>query len=704
MSPDEVETFLAKQSQLYKEGKLTEQQYSDALKDAAAAQKGYTEQLRASMAQLKTSVLGVGSAMVDGKSGASVYNDSIKDAANAVDSFASKFGIVGKVIGTLITAGAKYVAAVNQQADALFKTYQDISRSGLAVGMDDTFKNLQSMGYTVKELGNMSKLLKDNTETLINLGGSAAEGTKQFAGVAKDIQSSNIGTQFKRMGMSVDDINSGIAGYMKMQQLTGATQKQTMTQMRDGAADYIEKQDKLTKLSGAAAAQQQEIVAQAMRQQQFAVTQYTLKKQAEAGDLEAQKKLEFNNNMMIMLTKKFGAGVAADYAEFASGNLVGKGAQRFQRAFKGTASMIKSGGTDYRTAIDQSGKDAKEYLKNTSNLASVGMAETIGPAIGEMVKGVGATAESMEEGGKSADKQVTGQKAGSDAAVKANVDLTTKQRNATMVLDGLTNKGIVPVTAGMEKLASGLDALATPLQKLMGQKDIGVGSGPAKGAAPSPGPAKGSAPGATPAPGAAPGGAALPVDKIIDFGGGTGDQAHFNQLNSTVLNSFTSMAQEYYNTTGKKLRVNSAFRSPEEQAKVNSGTNPKAAPGKSLHNQGKAVDINSNQVSELTQSGLLGKYGFSPLNNDPPHIQMPSAADGGILSGPKGGFSAMLHGNEAVVPLPDGNTIPVQMASGSGASPEQLKLLSMKISKLNILIKSMEKHYNTSSQILRQQS
>ena len=197
---------------------------------------------------------------------------------------------------------------------------------------------------------------------------------------------------------------------------------------------------------------------------------------------------------------------------------------------------------------------------------------------------------------------------------------------------------------------------------------------------------------------------ALTVDKIIDFGGGTGDQAHFKQLNSTVLNSFTSMAQEYYNTTGKKLRVNSAFRSPEEQANVNSGTNPKAAPGKSLHNQGKAVDINSNQVSELTQSGLLGKYGFSPLNNDPPHIQMPSAADGGILSGPKGGFSAMLHGNEAVVPLPDGNAIPVQMGGGGGSSPEQLKLLSMKISKFNILVKSMEKHYNTSCQILRQQS
>jgi hypothetical protein len=39
------------------------------------------------------------------------------------------------------------------------------------------------------------------------------------------------------------------------------------------------------------------------------------------------------------------------------------------------------------------------------------------------------------------------------------------------------------------------------------------------------------------------------------------------------------------------------------------------------------------------------------------------AATGGILSGPTSGYSAMLHGTEAVVPLPDGKSIPVQMDS-----------------------------------------
>jgi len=42
------------------------------------------------------------------------------------------------------------------------------------------------------------------------------------------------------------------------------------------------------------------------------------------------------------------------------------------------------------------------------------------------------------------------------------------------------------------------------------------------------------------------------------------------------------------------------------------------------------------------------------------------AHDGGVFSGPTSGFPATLHGTEAVVPLPDGKTIPVSMAGGSG--------------------------------------
>ena len=42
-----------------------------------------------------------------------------------------------------------------------------------------------------------------------------------------------------------------------------------------------------------------------------------------------------------------------------------------------------------------------------------------------------------------------------------------------------------------------------------------------------------------------------------------------------------------------------------------------------------------------------------------PHIHA-EFANGGIARGPRSGFPALLHGTEAVVPLPDGKTIPVR--------------------------------------------
>ena len=118
----------------------------------------------------------------------------------------------------------------------------------------------------------------------------------------------------------------------------------------------------------------------------------------------------------------------------------------------------------------------------------------------------------------------------------------------------------------------------------------------------------------------------MKLTDFLKFGSNTGDEKHFQLLDPGVQAKFIPMAQEYFNKTGKPLQINSAFRSPEEQAAVNSGNNPKAAPGKSLHNVGRALDINSTQVASLQSLGLLGKFGFSPLAGDPPHIQ---ALDGG---------------------------------------------------------------------------
>jgi len=66
---------------------------------------------------------------------------------------------------------------------------------------------------------------------------------------------------------------------------------------------------------------------------------------------------------------------------------------------------------------------------------------------------------------------------------------------------------------------------------------------------------------------------------------------------------------------------------------------------------------------------LANSYGFAGIGTG---TAVPMAADGGVLSGSKDGYGAVLHGTEAVVPLPDGKKIPVNLEGKAVPSREVL--------------------------------
>lgn len=99
------------------------------------------------------------------------------------------------------------------------------------------------------------------------------------------------------------------------------------------------------------------------------------------------------------------------------------------------------------------------------------------------------------------------------------------------------------------------------------------------------------------------------------------------------------------------------------------------APG-SRHTSGMAADFTLTQKPTPEESekivGILKGLGASRVIDEYAnpsakatgghfHVEVDKFARGGIASGPKQGFPAMLHGTEAVVPLPDGKTIPVDI-------------------------------------------
>jgi hypothetical protein len=112
---------------------------------------------------------------------------------------------------------------------------------------------------------------------------------------------------------------------------------------------------------------------------------------------------------------------------------------------------------------------------------------------------------------------------------------------------------------------------------------------------------------------------------------------------------------------------------------------PFASPGSSGFPQ-----LSTNPVIPITRSG--GTSQKAPAVSP----QSEGKAQGGISRGPVSGYSETLHGTEAVVPLPDGRSIPVSMDSSSitAAVNQQSGILAE-------ILRAMQNNNSLTSQIVQ---
>jgi hypothetical protein len=477
-TPEQIQAIFEEYNNAIKSGTPVTSELAARMKDATVGIKGYTEQLNKSLKSLGSSILGTAKALKDGQQGASVFNDGIESAADAVEAFTSKFGILGRILGTLITAGAKYAVEVNKQSDALFKTYKDISSSGLADagGMRNIFDNMQKFGYGIEQLGDMTALLKENSKALAAFGGTAATGTRAFADAASEIQRSEVGKSLQMLGKTPDDINKGMALFVKQQQQSGMASSAINKDLAQQSAAYIKNLDTLSKLTGDDASRLQEKLDAAMAEDAFNQTIYELKKKAAAGDAEAGRLATEYENAARRLTgealKEFQQGVGGDISAMgktlmASSDAVGMiGKASFTAS--GYIDSLSKGVTKQRDTMGglfklNAGKDFMFSAKEMSEIQSR-YADT--------------TAQNQEEMAKA---QQELQQKGLDPATKAQVEMRIEQMKTRDEFQSLINKGINPVTKGMAKLAGGIESVTDKLPGTEGSTGKQIGGGESSG-------------------------------------------------------------------------------------------------------------------------------------------------------------------------------------------------------------------------------
>jgi hypothetical protein len=695
MTPDEIEQFKQLVEQQYRDGFITAKQYNQAQKDAAIGVRGYTETLNSSLKQLGTSFKAMGKDIYDGKKGVGMFGDTLGKGANLVVAYTDKLGPAGQALGRLTQAVTLFVTASLKQSDLLFDSYEKISRAG-AVGagaMTEVFDNMLKFGYTVDQLNDLGDLLARNSRNFGVFFKSALDGTRAFSEVADSIQNSPLRQQFFRLGMSVGEINDGIAGFVNQQGKLGRAQGMTVEQLAKGAEAYIKELDILTKLTGMTRKEQEDAREQALQIRQF---------YAGIVDLTNEQAEQALKAFTIVLAKG-GAEAAAEMAGDFNGVITGAGKMFMSTEGRSIGLFSKEffarGGTAEQAVQGISDAISLEFIEATKNM------NTFNSDMG----GLDLRPLMMLKGGKGAERLekilagVTDQQyktiTGTDRATAAQAKARDSQIKSAQNLQEFVKLGVAPATQALAYFTEAIEYLT----------DFIPGAGSAKkrraeeqaireGRETATTRAQSAYQTGTAAMGYEMGGAGLTDGESGDVSTSNlrikSPEAYSGGKTSQKL---MAVAQAIQDRLGGDLTHFSAFNDSYDKR-----TNP-------AHDQGRALDFTLNDprksamIAELIRnipgiSYVQDEYANPSASATGGHIHAEiSAANGAILSGPTSGYrpNLTMHGTEAIVPL---NSSAAQSAFGGS---DQTSLMSAQLDKLDELVRVMQNQVSVSTKILQ---
>ena len=408
-----------------------------------------------------------------GATGLSIYNDTLAKGQDALKAFGGLLGTYGATLTALTGASAEYMQAVNQQTDEQYKAYQGLAAVGAGFQeatsagnrpIKGTFESINDLAnqfgiVSARDLPKFVQMIGQSSETLAKFGGTVYDGMKAFGNLADSIQNTGLQTEFLNMGMTVDSINKGLAGYLKTQALSAAGQMKTQQELNAGAADYIRNLDMLSKLTGKSVDVLQKEQDEALLNEQYSIHQRELQQKADAGDIEAQKQLVEEQKVISQtegtVRKGFMAAFTGMGMQFEEGRKLYMSApEAFNQAAKGT-------GVRANEILDTAKLEFKKTMDTFGGLI-MAAGNSLFAQVSDMrkIENLQGTAEERQARAKELQDRT---KTATDEGVAGMTALAQEQRNAARDLNQFVQIGVLPSIYFLGKLAEKAREIADQL-------------------------------------------------------------------------------------------------------------------------------------------------------------------------------------------------------------------------------------------------
>jgi hypothetical protein len=413
--------------------------------------------------------------MYANQKGASAFNSTLESAGTAVQVFGAALMLLGGPITMLVGGLAmltgsviKFGKTINEQSDALYKGFQDLSRSGGAAsdGMSGLFGDIQKLGLGFQDLESFTRLVGESSRDLSNFSGSVFRGRQEFAKIGKEMEPFRQG--LFNAGMTQEQVNEGTMAYLSLQTRLGRSQSMTVNQLADGANKYLVEMDALTKLTGASRKEIEDQRKEAMIEEQFRAK---LRQMELSGDKEGAERLRKYNDLMTAINPALGKGIRA----LSTGNMAADEAQRLfltssgqaavdlEKVIAGTLPMGEA--ADRTTAAisqfsDGIGVNVAMLKANDQSFMSFADQQDIRIA---REKGFSETLEKINK--DQINQGVTG-KTAADKAQQQQTEMRLNQQKAMLALQRMVNIGVEPATTVMSYFAKVVASVSRALEKI----------------------------------------------------------------------------------------------------------------------------------------------------------------------------------------------------------------------------------------------
>jgi hypothetical protein len=573
---------------------------------------------------------------------------------------------IGTVISGLGEAAGEVVKLISQETGKAFTAFEKISGSGIVSSFDDMRDTARRTGLLYSQL---DEVLSKNSETMAIFAGTTLAGSETFKNVLEKNKETAVKAQ--KMGINFTEYSEMQSSYIAQQMRGGFSRNKSDIQLAAEADNYAYEIDKLSKLTG-------------KKREALVKEQEDLQKDTKFRIAQEQFKREFG--------EKEGAKLA-ERAKITYSSLIGEVAQ------KGFLEMLTTGGKAigpnaqaWAVQMGIGGENLEKLVQQfrNGNLTQQEFIETINQGSKKFVDKTLSTAAVLQDKNNIVTQ---GYVSNMDMAQRANNSIkeaTTEIENTQTTVKERTD-ATAEVAAKSQKIAREMEDLLTSgkavaklnnltgaaMQTLIGKindftSDTRSGSSSASPRTPM-GIGRGSSPVAPPS--------ALQRPAAV---------APMAPVAPPVAPPPAPTASP-------------VAPPPTPTATAGGNSTPRTGEMTDSHQDGVAIDVGRQGLAMLEQSGLLGKYGFRSGNTfstpDPVHIQdigwsPPKAAKGAIVTPTPGGSLYQVGEggqSEAIIPMPDGRSVPVSFIPGGEQSNAIVEIVDQMTNKLDNILNIMSR-------------